>query len=439
MDLLYGGIIYRNDGGNTFTQVITGSSAYPSSAFGDYDIDGNLDILSLNLYEQLQVFRNDSGTFNAAWVAPDCCYTYVKDVEWGDYNQDGLPDQLIANDSDVEIFKNEERISFDKAWDTSVTSVALSAKWGDYDGDGDLDFAVGKGGANLIFENLGGDNFWNVYETLESVYTSDVAWGDYDGNGNLDLLAGNGFFSNKYPNSLYRNDGGGNFTLAWTSEESEATNGVAWGDYDGDGNLDQLVCSGYEASGSLRVYRNDLNPLNSTPSIPILIDEPDGTSSKVTLEWNASTDDHTPPALITYQVKLGTCSGCNDVVSGAFAPPYGNAGATTSLSVYPGPDGTYYWSVAAIDNTGFLMSPWSTEDSFTLTISDDENFPAFGGIKTAVGCGSGCVEIAWDAADDPEGSTPITYSIFKSDTADGMNYSSPYVPPRKTLRMKSPG
>ena len=68
----------------------------------------------------------------------------------------------------------------------------------------------------------------------DSDATSSIAWGDVDGDGDLDLAAGNGG-----PNKVYLNDGGVLQTqAAWVSGDSNATWSIAWGDVDGDGDLD---------------------------------------------------------------------------------------------------------------------------------------------------------------------------------------------------------
>ena len=70
------------------------------------------------------------------------------------------------------------------------------------------------------------------------------AWGDFDGDGYLDLWATN----HKHKPSLYRNNGDGTFTdiinEVWNANPDADTHGVAWADYDNDGDQDLIVLSG---------------------------------------------------------------------------------------------------------------------------------------------------------------------------------------------------
>ncbi len=70
------------------------------------------------------------------------------------------------------------------------------------------------------------------------------AWGDFDGDGYLDLWATN----HRHKPSLYRNNGDGTFTdiidEVWDANPDADTHGVAWADFDNDGDQDLIVLSG---------------------------------------------------------------------------------------------------------------------------------------------------------------------------------------------------
>jgi len=100
--------------------------------------------------------------------------------------------------------------------------------------------------------------------------TTGAAWGDVDGDGDLDLAVSN----SNGPNRLYINVGGelrSDAPGAWTSAESDASSALAWGDVDGDGDLDLVVANGVRCEattvgrrvqtvctpGQERLYRND--------------------------------------------------------------------------------------------------------------------------------------------------------------------------------------
>jgi tetratricopeptide (TPR) repeat protein len=131
--------------------------------------------------------------------------------------------------------------------------------WGDYDGDGDPDlFLVNESGPlsgteedpsahpsrAALYRNEGNGRFTDVTADAGIDATGcgmGAAWGDYDGDGDLDLVV------TRYgTNLLYRNDGDGTFT-----EISEKTGlgglegfwtGASWADFDRDGDLDLYIC-----------------------------------------------------------------------------------------------------------------------------------------------------------------------------------------------------
>ncbi len=121
--------------------------------------------------------------------------------------------------------------------------------WADFDNDGDLDLFVGMKGnsPNKLYRNNKGIFREIAAEAgiADTLDTRGAAWGDFDGDGNLDLYVG---FSKRSgaTNKLYRNDGNGrHFTevgLAMGVDVSGfETRQIVWVDYDNDGKVDLFV------------------------------------------------------------------------------------------------------------------------------------------------------------------------------------------------------
>ena len=170
--------------------------------------------------------------------------------------------------------------------------------WGDVDGDGDLDLAAGNGleqsffidGSNKVYLNNNGilqtTPFWQSNDFDE---TYSIAWGDVDGDGDLDLAAGNGGLSGSgASNKLYLNQNGILQAMAfWQSDDIDWTSSIAWGDVDNDSDLDlavgntlifDSVCDCYvEGSGRNKLYLNQSGMLLTSPTWQS--DDSDGTSS----------------------------------------------------------------------------------------------------------------------------------------------------------------
>lgn len=151
-----------------------------------------------------------------------------------------------------------------------------------------------------------------------------------------------------------------------TSLSEVSVAGAAWGDYDGDGLLD-IASSGH-------VYRNDGAAANSRPTAPTNLGSA-LTGSEVTLTWAASGDAQTPGPGLTYNLRVGTSPGGGDVVSPMakgtgqrLVAALGNAQHGTSATLRALSQGTYYWSVQALD-TAFAGSGFAAEASFTVSAS----------------------------------------------------------------------
>ena len=137
-----------------------------------------------------------------------------------------------------------------------------SMAWGDVDNDGLMDLAIlGTDGTNRFTEihrNLGNGVFTNMQAGLIGLESGNMAFGDCDNDGWLDLAV-SGMSGTGAVTKIFRNQQDGSFVEVNTSLAGTISGGLAWGDYDNDGDLD-LAVSGFNGSvGVGRLYRNDGN------------------------------------------------------------------------------------------------------------------------------------------------------------------------------------
>jgi hypothetical protein len=191
---------------------------------------------------------------------------------WGDYDNDGDLDILLAGQSSsgyvTQIWTNNGNSTFTQLANTTMPGVwKSSTAWGDYDNDGDLDFILtGLTGATTgsitqIWMNNGDSTFTQLAgTTMQGVNYGNVAWGDYDNDNDLDfILAGNN--GSGRITQIWTNNGDSTFTqLANTSFPTVEKSSIAWGDYDNDGDLDLMItgtANGFIGATRAEIWTNN--------------------------------------------------------------------------------------------------------------------------------------------------------------------------------------
>ncbi len=416
--------VYRNEGEGFLDIFASLIGIYNSAAeWGDYDNDGDLDVLLTGYLGSLtasKLYRNNRGGFEEISTSlPNIRHSAVA---WGDYDSDNDLDLLLTGDASnpiAKVYRNEAENFVDLG--VVLTGVTRSsAAWGDYDNDGDLDILLAgqiatpfTSNVTKIYRNEGG-NFVDINTTLLGVRSGSVAWGDYDNDGDLDvLLTGNaGTFDFPNPVSkIYRNDSG-NFAELSTSLLNVESSAAVWGDYDNDGDLDILL-TGYNSGATVaKVYRNNTTTMNTAPVAPTgLAAAVNG--NRATLDWNKSTDAQTPSNGLTYNLRLGVTPGGVEILSPMAdhgsgyrrLPQLGNTNHGNNWQVKNLPNGTYYWSVQAVDHE-FAGSVFAAEQTFNVSgnrLSAPQNLQA--------ATSPGAVILTWATNLEPN---LLRYRIYRS-------------------------
>lgn len=270
--------------GPAFTRVQPETFAAPgalSSAWADYDADGDFDLAVSFGTGEVRLYRNDKGTFTnvGAQLGLPTQGFEVRGLAWGDYDNDGDPDlyastggrggglgkggEIMATSM---LFRNDDGTHFvDVGQSVGAAVVGPASRqvnWIDYDNDGDLDlFVTQRFSSNRLLRNEGG-RFTDVSAQvglMDPRRTVGACWFDFDQDGDLDV-----FNSNQQgdKDGFYRNDGGkfkdiaadlGMLQAQRTLEEGATMCGV--GDYDNDGDFDLYVTT----YGANLLYRNEGN------------------------------------------------------------------------------------------------------------------------------------------------------------------------------------
>lgn len=192
----------------------------------------------------------------------------VRGVGWGDFNADGCPDALVATQTGTLLFRNECNGTFtDVSAAAGITDTinGWSAVWADYDGDNDMDAFItnGSGTGNKLYRNNGNSTFTEVAAAAGVAGAqgfAGAAFADYDGDGDLDVFVAGRFDPPvDLTDRLYQNNGNGTFTevsgvAGVAGTNSRKTFMGAWFDYDNDNDLDLYVSVDF---GNDTLYRNN--------------------------------------------------------------------------------------------------------------------------------------------------------------------------------------
>ena len=271
LDILYGKSRYKNISGS-FSHAGGYAAGITESAFCNYNNDNYLDYVAIESYfpcGTTSLFKNNGSSFDSIYFELQCSY-YTK-MAWGDYDNNGTKDFIVQRLNNpplgkdmpsIYLFKNVDKNgSFVKADESIPEMYNGSVDWGDYDKDLDLDLLITGTDINsnketYVFRN-DNNNFTKMNLSLAQISDGQAVWADYDSDGDLDI-AMSGLNINPVT-KIYRNDGNDLFTDIQAGFENMSGK-VAVADIDNDGLNDIIVCgSGEDATKEVVIYKNEGN------------------------------------------------------------------------------------------------------------------------------------------------------------------------------------
>lgn len=291
-----GNRLYRNLGSMRFRDVTVEAGAGDDgfalgATSGDYDNDGDPDLLIANFGPSTLLENNGDGTFHRRLLDTGVTPLGTARMSAGpamlDYDGDGSLDLFIANyiqydpnrgvqrlifgipaapgpkdylpDSDL-LYRNDGAGGFTDVSSASGIASFPAAGMGvlawDFDGDGDCDiFVCNDSAPNHLYENIGDGRFEEIaliagvaYDVTGAQQASmGVDVGDVGNDGLLDLVTTN--FSDETP-TLYQYLGDGYFddigpAVGLGAAHRRVTWGVVLADFDSDSYLDLFVGAGH--------------------------------------------------------------------------------------------------------------------------------------------------------------------------------------------------
>ena len=344
-----------------------------ASAWGDFDNDGNMDVLLIPLngdpLAALHLLKGKGdGTFHEATTGSGLTWnTNTRGVSWGDYNNDGwldiLEDRGFAGQ--VGLWRNNGNGSFtDVGAANGVPQVnSRSGQFMDFNRDGFLDIYTQPGGsADTISVNGGNLNHWIAFNPVGTGHNMSAIGARFyiwrNGNKQMqDIDAGGGGSGNGSGNGQSANFGIGTSTsidsvvIYWPDGQHQSFANLAVDRY-------WKIVEGSAIPGGTSL----ITPANSSTGVAV----------SGFLNWAKATNG------ASYQVQVSM----DPTFTNKAMMPVNVTVTDTALAFKLGPATKYYWHVAVL-NGGFT-SGYTATNNFTTAGSAAAAVPVLVALHGAV-------------------------------------------------------
>ena len=189
--------------------------------------------------------------FTQPLSSPFSVGTYPYSVAVADFNRDGIPDLVFANEgaTNVTVMLGNGSGGFTASTGSpfAVGSSATSVTVGDFNGDGKPDLAVACAITNqvviLLGDGAGGFSAAPGSPITVGTGPSSLAVGDFNRDGKMDLAVANFNSGSSSTITILLGNGSGGFTAGTPVAAGSGARSIGLGDFNGDGNVDLVIAN----------------------------------------------------------------------------------------------------------------------------------------------------------------------------------------------------
>lgn len=395
IDLLYSGTtsgmsednitkVYQNDGKGNFTDINAPVVQVGEGHVEWVDInnDGKTDIFLMGIsnHDQFEVgvYKNNG---NNSFEKKDNPFTPIYgrrgnfskcEAKWADFDNDGLKDVVIAmssaSDFSFRFYKNLGSFNFQEINIGLPRLNYVSMAPGDINQDGLIDLIYTGSLSQTLYSseqnniqiliNKGNMNFENAPSiTSVGVFWNNIELADYTNDGYPDIL----YYGSRDNSVVYifKNNKNNTFSFAHHYILDSEEGGSLFGDVDNNNVLDILhygrmkYPNDYEAT---YVYKNTIGTSNLKPGPPTEI-KLNAFENDLSFKWNTGTDDSTKSDGLYYNIRIGTKTNPDSIISGNSTDTklkfiqLGNMNKNKTFQYSDFPEGHYTINIQSIDNS----------------------------------------------------------------------------------------
>lgn len=418
--LLISGFTHGQSWFSPFT-VTLDSLAYGDMEWGDFDNDGDQDLIAIGQREDGTVIttlleNTTSGFSNATTPFFNASQGTVDFV---DFDNDNDLDVFISGSNDSYNPQSTLYINNGGTYSTFTSGIQdftqSGSAWGDYDLDGDLDlFICGSNPSysseSILYENQG-DTFVAVSTTITDISDGSADWADVNMDGYPDLMIAGMDDNGNEITTLFLNNSGTSFTASTSTFTQLSASRVTFFDFDADGDQD-VTTMGSDINGDnqLFIYENNAGvfTLNQT------LDNIASTTNHSPFSWGdidgdgwadlivSGADNNYDYVTVVYKNTNGMLSMMNNT-----GIPMVGGNSTVTFIDFDG-DHDLDFTLSGIDNSSVETEP------FTIYINDSATANTLPTVPTSLQhtVTGFDVELDWNQATDYE--TPdngLTYNL----------------------------